>query len=232
MSARAGDDSFERGLFMNGESSESGPITLVVVEDDKEFRDRLVAIFKTDSHLRCLEAFGDAEAALRTMSILSPDVVLLDLNLPGVSGLDMIRAAKDRLPSVEIVILTVENDSEILYAALEAGASGYLIKPASAAEITSAVRQVNAGGAPMSPEIARMTLSFFRKRGEAKAALDVLTARELEVLELVARGDRSGEIAEVLGIAAKTVNIHVHNIYRKLHVNSRTEAAKKFFGLT
>jgi DNA-binding NarL/FixJ family response regulator len=206
------------------------PITVAIVEDEKSLREDLADLINSRKGLRCIATFGSAEEALRGLPEKPPHVVIMDINLPGMSGIECTRALRAKLPDTEIVMLTMFEDAELIFAALRAGASGYLLKRFAAAELTTAIEQTHRGGSPMTPQIARHVVRFFQTQGRAIAESDALTEREYDLLSLLARGRQYKEIADQLGISVDTVRSHIRRIYRKLHVHSRTEAAVKFLG--
>ena len=210
------------------------PITVAIVEDDKELREDLAGFINSRRGLRCASTFATAEDALKSLPDKPPDVVLMDINLPGMNGIECIHALKPRLPDTQFMVLTVFEESEKIFAALRAGASGYLLKRAAPAELAEAIEQVHAGGSPMSPQIARQVVQFFQppKKAAARAAagMEDLTDRERDLLALLSRGKQYKEISDQLGISVDTVRSHIRRIYKKLHVHSRTEAAVKFLG--
>lgn len=206
------------------------PITIAIVEDDKNLREDLADLVASRKGFRCTGAFPSAEDALRSLPERPPDVVVMDINLPKMSGIECTRELKSRLPQTEVVMLTMFDDTKLIFAALRAGASGYLLKRAAPTELLAAIEQVRAGGSPMSPEIARRVVHFFQAEKPAPAGSEDLSERERELLSLLARGKQYKEIADQLGISTDTVRSHIRRIYRKLHVHSRTEAAVKFLG--
>ena len=200
-----------------------------IVEDDKSFREHLAALIGGAPGFVCAGAHGSAEAALKHLSSDKPDIVLLDVELPGMSGLEYLRELKIRLPKIDVVMLTICDDSQTLFNALEAGATGYLQKPpASAAEILDALAEVRAGGSPMSSQIARLVVRSFHDRGRDRRELEQLTSREEEILRFVSQGYQTKEIADTLKLQSSTVATHLHNIYEKLHVHSRAAAASAY----
>jgi DNA-binding NarL/FixJ family response regulator len=203
-------------------------ISIALVEDESRVRDQLAKIINEASGFRCQGSFGSAEQALREIPRQPPDVVLMDINLPKMSGVECAFRLKKLLPQVQIVMLTVFDDSEQIFKALEMGASGYLLKRAPSDEILKAVMEVHRGGAPMSSYIARQVVQSFAKRSNQEAPN--LSPREEEVLALVAKGYVNKEIADRLGLGLETVRSYLKSTYDKLHVRSRTEAAMKFFG--
>jgi DNA-binding NarL/FixJ family response regulator len=206
------------------------PITVAVVEDDRGTRDQLVALLAQERALMCVGAFADAEAALRGIPAAPPDVALVDINLPGMSGIECVAHLTTRVPSLRVLMLTAYKDSDLIFRSLRAGARGYLLKKLVTEELVDAVAQVHAGGAPMSMQIASQVVAYFYQRQErGSPELQKLTQRENEILALLAQGLMYKEIVDRLGISMGTVRTHLQRIYDKLHVNSRTEAAAKFY---
>ena len=206
------------------------PTTVAIVEDNKNLREDLADLIASRKGFRCVGAFPSAEEALKSLPAKPADVVVMDINLPKMSGIECTRELKSRLPETEVVMLTMFDDTDLIFAALRAGASGYLLKRAAPTDLLTAIEQVRAGGSPMSPEIARQVVHFFQAEKPAPAGSEDLSERERELLSLLARGKQYKEIADQLGISTDTVRSHIRRIYRKLHVHSRTEAAVKFLG--
>lgn len=206
------------------------PIRVSIVEDHAPYREHLAALIGGAQGFVCVGAHPTAEVARAHIPAENPDVALLDLELPGLWGTALIVDLKTALPQLEIVMLTVHDEPKLIFQALEAGASGYLTKPAQPAEILDAIAEVHRGGAPMSSGIARLVLRTFHERGKARRELTHLTPREYEIVDLVAKGYQSKEIRDTLGITLPTVRTHLHNIYAKLHVASRSAAAAKYLG--
>jgi DNA-binding NarL/FixJ family response regulator len=205
-------------------------IRVVLVEDDEGVRESVAELLRRAKTLACVGQFGSAEAALRELPDLAPDVAMLDINLPKMSGIQCARQIKAEYPATQILMLTMFDDSEQVFQALRAGANGYLLKRSSPKEIVQAIHDVHSGGAPMSRQVARKVVEFFQGLGARDPGMRALTPRENEVLAHLARGLHYKEIGESLGISVETVRGHLHNIYRKLHVESRTEAVVKFLG--
>ena len=203
-------------------------IRVSIVEDDDEFREHLRALIGGSDGFECVGAHPSAETALKSVPVDKPEVVLLDLGLPRKSGLEFIADLKCKQPEIAILVLTLHDDTQRIFAALEAGASGYLTKPVAPARILEALMDVHNGGAPMSSQIARLVVRTFHKRGRSAQEFDCLTAREAEILGCLAKGLSYQEIADQLGISIRTVSSHLHNIYDKLHVRSRGEATARF----
>jgi DNA-binding NarL/FixJ family response regulator len=206
------------------------PITLSIVEDDYGTREQLVALLGDEPKLRCLHTYADGESALKGIPLDPPAVALVDINLPGMSGIDCVAQLTARLPTLKVLMLTAYKDSDLIFKSLRAGARGYLLKKMVTVELVHAVEQVHAGGAPMSMQIASQVVEYFHQSQRASADVEKLTQREHEILALLAKGLLYKEIVERLGISMGTVRTHLQHIYDKLHVNSRTEAAAKFFG--
>jgi DNA-binding NarL/FixJ family response regulator len=211
-------------------------IQVALVEDDPNLRTNLAAMLNGSDGFHCQAAYPDAKAALRNIPANRPDVVLMDINLPGMLGTECVRQLKDLAPGLPVLMLTVYEDSEQIFKSLMAGATGYLLKRTPRDKLLEAIREVNDGGAPMSRQIARRVVQFFQKinelPGDQKKSADVsnLTDREREVLAALAKGYAYKEIADHLKISFETVRTHLRTIYEKLHVHSRTEAVLKYLG--
>lgn len=204
-------------------------IRVVIVEDDADIRQSFVAIVENAGGFSCIQAFENAEDAVKTIPDLQPDVVIMDIHLPGMSGIEAVRILKDKMPALQIAMCTVYEDDEHIFNALRAGASGYLLKRTSPEKFLEAVSDLHRGGSPMSSEIARRVVASFQKPAPAAPELATLTTREKEILDLLAKGYLYKEIAAELFISIETVKRHIHNIYEKLHVQTRTEALNKVF---
>jgi hypothetical protein len=211
---------------------ESLMIKVSIVEDDAKLRETLVRYFAGQTGFRCLKAYPNAEAALADIPLHPPDVVLMDINLPGMSGIDCVPRLRRAVPQLKIIMLTVFEEGEQVFQALSAGAFGYLVKSNRPAKILEAIREVFDGGSPMSGHIARKVVQSFQMHATAKAAAqaetETLTKRELEVLQGLSRGHPYKEIARELDISLSTVRTYIQRIYEKLHVHSQTEAVMKF----
>jgi DNA-binding NarL/FixJ family response regulator len=208
----------------------SAVITVALVEDNPGLRASLETLLNRASGIRCLGAFADGEQALRELPALRPQVVLMDINLPGLSGVQCVAPLAGLLPGTHIVMLTVYDNTDAIFASLEAGACGYLLKPARAAQLVAAIKEVAAGGAPMSSSIARRVVQTFKKTPTVAEKPPLLAAREREILDLLSQGLLQKEIAEQLGISYWTVQTHIGRIYEKLHVHSRAQAVAKYCG--
>jgi DNA-binding NarL/FixJ family response regulator len=206
----------------------SAMIKVSIVEDDAKLRETMVRYFAGQSGFKCLGTFPDAESALAGIPQNPPDVVLMDINLPGIDGIECVARLRADLPNLKIIMLTVFEDSERVFNSLSAGAFGYLVKSNRPAKILQAIRDVFEGGSPMSGHIARMVVQSFEKRGDNKDETSSLTPRELEVLHGLSCGQPYKQIAEELGISLSTVRTYIQRIYEKLHVHSQTEAVMKY----
>lgn len=202
----------------------SQTIRIASVEDNKGLRDLLVQIFAAADDMSLVGTFADGESALEGLAGLAVDIVLVDINLTGMSGIDMIREAKAAHPQMQFMVLTVYDDPEKIFQALAAGANGYLLKRAAPAEILASVRDLYAGGSPMSGSVARKVVQSFRRMGESQNEMENLSPRECEILRLLSEGYFYKEIAERLEISIDTVRTYIRRIYDKLHVRTRTEA--------
>lgn len=209
------------------------PIKVAIVEDDPDVRDGMAVLFRQSAELKCVAACVSAEQALQTLPELAPDVVLLDIHLPGASGIECLSELKAKCRGVQICMLTVFEDVESVFAALKAGATGYLLKKTSPAQVLEAMKDLHAGGSPMSSQIARKLVMAFAagelSDQEPSALLggSELCLRERQILDLLAKGHRYKEIADELGITIHTVRTFIRRMYEKLHVHSRTEAVLK-----
>jgi DNA-binding NarL/FixJ family response regulator len=202
--------------------------TVAIVEDNRDFRATLARYMDEAPGHRCVCACSSSEEALQKIPRLLPDVVLMDIHLPNMSGLDCTRRLKELCPSVQVLILTVYEDNERIFGALKAGAGGYLLKRADPADILHAIQEVKQGGAPMSSQIARRVVQSFRADAGSATKVEDLSRREEEILQHLSKGYSSKEIADRLSVSVNTVRTHLQHIYEKLHVRSRTEAVVKF----
>ncbi len=203
-------------------------IKVSIVEDDAKLRETMVRYFAGQSGFKCLCTYPDAESALVGIPQNPPDVVLMDINLPGIDGIECVARLHAALPQLKIIMLTVFEDSERVFSSLSAGAFGYLVKSNRPAKILQAIREVYQGGSPMSGHIARMVVKSFEKRGTTTDETASLTPRELEVLHGLSCGQPYKQIASELGISLSTVRTYIQRIYEKLHVHSQTEAVMKY----
>ena len=213
-------------------------IEVALVDDDDGVRANLAAILDGAPGFHCQAAYPDGNAALKGIPVNRPDVVLMDINLPGMLGPECVRQLKTLAPGLPVLMLTVYDDSEQVFKSLMAGATGYLLKRTPKAKLLDAIREVHSGGAPMSRQIARRVVQFFQELDEMPASTGAprspemakLTEREEQVLASLAKGHLYKEIADLLNISFETVRTHVRSIYEKLHVHSRTEAVLKYLG--
>lgn len=210
--------------------SSTPAITVAIVEDDARVRRSLVTILARQSDIECVGSFASAEEALAALPTLQPRVLLMDVNLPGIDGVECVRQLSGILKATQILMLTVHDDSEVIFNSLSAGAKGYLLKPPRAAELIAAVKDVIAGGSPMTSIIARKVVQYFTKGPAAARETENLSPREIEVLEMLAKGFAYKEIAAELGVSYSTVHTHIERIYDKLHVHSRSHAVAKYLG--
>lgn len=211
-------------------SSTSGaiPIKVAIVEDDDWIRENLSSQINAAPGFRCIRRYRTGEEALAELPGDAPDVVLMDINLPGLSGIECVRRLKALRPSVAILMLTVYEESDRIFDSLRAGASGYLLKRSAEKELLEAIAQVHQGGSPMSSLVARKVVQFFNRLGDAASELQRLSPREKEILELLSRGAAYKEIGDQLGLSIHTVRMHIRGIYGKLQVHSRGEAVSKY----
>jgi DNA-binding NarL/FixJ family response regulator len=205
-------------------------IAVSIVEDNSQVRSSLAKLIDSSPGYRCLSRHGSAEEALKEIPGLRPQVVLMDINLPGLNGVECARQLKPQLPGTQIIMLTVYQNTEHIFNALAAGATGYMLKQTPPAELLAAIKDVHAGGSPMSSHIARKIVQSFQPTPAANAEAASLSPREAEVLNLLAKGFLYKEIAEQMGVSYATVHTHIRHIYEKLHVRSRTEAVAKHLG--
>jgi DNA-binding NarL/FixJ family response regulator len=202
--------------------------TVAIVEDNAVMRKTFCDWINAGPGFRCVFACATAEEALAEIPRHKPNVVLMDVNLPGESGIACTAQLKEKLPNVQVIILTVYRNHEMIIQALQAGACGYLLKRSSPEELLKAISEVCSGGAPMTSEIARMLVEAFQKKPATVAPTDELTERESEILGLLSEGLSNKEIANRVNISYDTVRAHLRHIYEKLHVNGRTQAVRKY----
>jgi len=203
-------------------------ITVSIVEDDAPTRGILTGWIRDAEGFKCVGVHNNADAAFVVLPQENPSVVLMDINMPGMSGIECVRRLKPQMAETQFVMLTVYEDPDHIFKALSSGASGYLLKRTPRAELLTAIKDVHTGGSPMSSNIARKIVQSFQRFNSSPAEPDNLSPREREVLELLARGYLYKEIAEALHISVPTVNTHIRRIYEKLHVRSRSQAVAKF----
>jgi RNA polymerase sigma factor (sigma-70 family) len=204
-------------------------IKICIVEDLKEVRDGMTSLLTLDERFEMLATFPDAEKATENLPAWQPDIVIMDINLPGMNGIECIKKVKSKCPQSQFIMFTIYEDDEKVFEALSAGASGYLLKKTPLTKICESLIELYEGGSPMSTQIARKVINRLRK-DEATDIIEILSARENEVLQYLAKGLLYKEIAEKLSISTGTVRQHIHKIYEKLHVQNRTEALNKVFG--
>jgi len=203
-------------------------ITISIVEDNDQLRATLCRLINREEGFRCVSQYADAETALESLPKEKPDVVLMDINLPKMNGVECVRKLKQVAPEILTVMLTAYEDTENIFAALSAGASGYLLKRAPRAELLDAIREVKQGGSPMTTHIARKVVQSFQRPTASNDSTENLSTREQEVLDCLSQGLIYKEIAEKLGISYETVHTYIRRIYEKLQVRTRTEAVAKF----
>ncbi len=204
-------------------------ISVVIVEDRDMIRSGLEMLIDGTDGYQCVGAYRDCESMLESVVELDPDIILMDIDLPGISGIEGIKRVKKICPECIMLVLTVYEENEMIFEALCAGASGYLVKKTPPARLLEAIRDAYNGGAPMSSNIARKVVNFFQysKPVIPDKSNDIFTTREREVLQRLVEGDSSKAIADALGVSVETVRFHFRNIYKKLHVHSKSEAVAK-----
>ena len=205
-------------------------ISLAIVEDLAEVREGLKQFISLDPEFTILGTFQNAEEALLNIPQLNPDIAIMDINLPGMNGIDCIRQIRKRTTRTQFMMFTVYENDDKVFEALKAGASGYLLKNTNIQQLIEGLRELHNGGSPMSANIARKLVSLFREEHIESEPTTGLSKRENEILQLLSKGLLYKEIAEQLGISVGTVRQHIHKIYEKLHVQNRTEALNKAFG--
>ena len=205
-------------------------ITVAIVEDVKDIREGLKLLIDSSDGFTCAEVYVNAEDAVKELPNSRPDVVLMDINLPGISGIEAIRQIKDKCPDTLFIMSTIYEDDENIFESLKAGASGYLLKKTAPSKILDAITEVVNGGSPMSTQIARKVIASFQRKNSIDE-VDILTPKEKEILKALAKGLRYKEIANEMNIGIETVRSHARRIYEKLQVQSRTEALNKVYGI-
>jgi len=203
-------------------------IKVAIVEDNDKIREGLAAIIDGSDGFICSATYESAEEALRRLPAYAPDVVLMDIQLPKMSGIECVEKLKEEHPDLQIMMLTVYEDDEKIFKSLVAGATGYILKRTPPSELLEAIRELHEGGSPMSDQIARKVVQAFQQMGKSSKETENLSDREMEILSYLAKGYHDKEIAEKLFLSVKTVRTHLRNIYKKLHVRSRTEAVLKY----
>ena len=207
-------------------------IRVSIVEDSRGTRESLTELLSRAPGLTCVGAHANGEQALKAIPVEKPDVVLMDINLPGMSGIECVGHLKEQLPKTQVLMLTTYEESDLIFDSLRNGASGYLLKNMPPSELVQAIEQVHAGGAPMSMQIARKVVNHFQQIRRPSSEVEKLTRREQEILALLAKGYLYKEIAERLNISVPTVNTYVRRMYEKLHVRSRAQAVAKYAHLS
>jgi len=205
-------------------------LSVSIVEDNAQVRGSLAKLIDSAPGFKCVSRHGSAEDALKELPKIRPEVVLMDINLPGMNGVECVRRLKPQLPGTQLIMLTVYQNTEHIFNALAAGATGYMLKQTPPAELLSAIKEVQAGGSPMSSHIARKIVQSFQQPAAVSAEAQSLSPREAEVLDLLAKGFLYKEIADQMKVSYATVHTHIRHVYEKLHVRSRTEAVAKHLG--
>ncbi len=209
---------------------ENMSISIAIVEDLDEVRDGLKNFIALSTDFTVLGTFKTGEDALAELPRLRPDIIIMDINLPGMNGIECIRQVKDKSPGSQFMMFTVYENDEKVFEALKAGASGYLLKNTGLLQIVESLKELHEGGSPMSANIARKLVNLFREPARDTVPVEILSNRENEILQLLSKGLLYKEIADQLQITTGTVRQHIHKIYDKLHVQNRTEAINKAFG--
>jgi DNA-binding NarL/FixJ family response regulator len=203
-------------------------IRVAIVEDDEWLRTSLATEISGAAGFQCLGAFRSAELALENIPALNPDVVLMDINLPGMDGVQCVRRLKEICPQIQFLMLTVYEEGDRIFNSLQAGACGYLLKRTAMGQLFEAIRQVMDGGTPLTDHIARKIVHYFNQLGARASTLDSLSPREAKVLAVLAEGMSYKEAASSLALSIDTIRMNVRHIYHKLHVHSRAEAVAKY----
>lgn len=203
------------------------PITIAIVEDDRHYNNALKKIIGFDEELSCIGQFFGSKEAIETLPTLNPNVVLMDINLPGVSGIEIVSTLKPMMEESHFIMCTSFEDDSSIFDAIKAGASGYLVKGESMERVISSIKECQAGGVPMTFGVANRVLQYFRQDSSKKTYLEELTKTENEVLEMLSKGLLYKEIADQKSVSIETIKKQTSSIYRKLHVNNKTEAINK-----
>ncbi len=204
------------------------PISVSIVEDNEKLRGTLARVLDRAEGFRCVSHYANAEDAVKDLPQVRPDVVLMDINLPGMNGVQCVQQLKKLMPQIQIIMLTVYEDTENIFSALQAGANGYLLKRTTSKELLEAITEVHRGGSPMTMHIARKVVQSLQQTAATAQPAENLSEREQQVLDLLSQGLMYKEIAEKLGISYETVHTYIRRIYEKLQVRTRTEAVAKF----
>ncbi len=215
-------------VVVNSEPNEDDIIRVAIVEDDEEIRTGLCWMLNHSEGFICEGAYGHCAEVMAGIEDNPPDVILMDIGLPGKSGIECVQSIKESYPGVEILMVTVYSDDEKVFQSIRNGAVGYILKNTSSDKLLESIKEAHRGGAPMSPEVARKVLGYFRGSDDGRLAAP-LSQRELEVLQCLIDGHSYKSIADKLFISVHTVRFHLHNIYEKLHVRSRAELVAKTF---
>jgi DNA-binding NarL/FixJ family response regulator len=205
-------------------------ITLAIVEDLDEVREGLKQFISLSPEFKVLDTFKTAEEALYDLPNIRPDIVIMDISLPGMNGIECIKQVKGKTPHTQFMMFTVYENDEKVFEALKAGASGYLLKNTGLVHMIESLKELYEGGSPMSSNIARKLVTVFREQQKESTPVQALSNRENEILQLLAKGLLYKEISDTLAISTGTVRQHIHKIYEKLHVQNRTEAINKAYG--
>ncbi len=205
-------------------------ITVSIVEDLPEIRNGLAKVIDKDIDLGIVELYDNGEQAVFDIPVNSPDIVIMDINLPGINGIECINRLKLKCPNTQFMVFTIYENDEKVFEALNAGASSYILKKTEPEKIVESIKELHAGGSPMSATIARQLVRIFQTQNKINTEGDVLTKREKEILELLSKGFLYKEIADKTGISFGTVRQHCYRIYEKLHVHNKTEAINKVYG--
>lgn len=205
------------------------PIKICIVEDLKDVREGIISLLTFDERFEVLSGYPNAEIAAEELPAWQPDIVIMDINLPGMSGIECIKKVKAQCPQTQFMMFTIYEADDKVFEALSAGASGYLLKKTTLTRIVESLIELHEGGAPMSTQIARKVIKSLQKPNEVPEESKLLTKKEHEVLNLLSKGHLYKEIAELQKISESTVKKHIHSIYHKLHVNNRTEAINKMY---
>ncbi|MFN3408132.1 MAG: response regulator [Limisphaerales bacterium] len=213
---------------MSNRAADNSVIRVSIVDDDEGIRTSLATLIRRAPAFTLVGDYHNGEIALKEIPLHPPDVVLMDINLPGMKGFECVRQLKARVPQVQFLMLTVYEDSDSLFNSLKAGASGYLLKRTASKNLLEAIRDVHSGGSPLSPQLARRVVMFFSQPREAESEMARLTPGEREFLDQLAKGYAYKEIADRMNISIDTVRSYVRTVYEKLHVHSRTEAVVKY----
>src|SRR5512140_1234168 len=204
------------------------PIKVSIVEDNDQIREGLSVLINGSTGFQCVATYPTAENAIRYLPAHKPDVALMDIHLPGMSGIECVRELKRLLPELQIMMLTIYEDDDNVFKSIVAGATGYILKKTPPSELMDAISDLYRGGSPMSDRIARKVVQAFQQMNKSSRETENLTQRESEILSYVAKGYQDKEIADKLFLSSETVRTHLRNIYKKLHVRSRTEATLKY----